>query len=99
DTHRGDLRGRGHHVVHQRLRSRLTLIVVRELFVERAADALRDAAVNLSLDDARIDQGPGIAGDRVVDDRELSRLALDLDDGDVRAVRERRARRGEVVCG
>src|SRR5882762_2675154 len=99
DPHRRDLPGRGHHVFQQRLHPGLALVVVGELLVERAADPLGHAAVDLSLDDAGIVQGTGVAGDAVIDDRDLPRLALDLDDGDVGAAGEGRARRQEVARG
>jgi hypothetical protein len=99
DAERRDLAGRRHDVLQERLHPRLALVVVRELLPERAADTLGHAAVQLSLDDARIDERPGVAGHRVVDDGDLPRLALHLDDGDVRAAGERGARRRKVVSG
>ncbi len=78
--------------------ARLTLLVVYELFVERTAHALGDTAVDLALDDEGIDHPAGVAHDRVIDDRDPSGLAFDLDDRDVDAAGKGGARCREVVC-
>ena len=73
--------------------------IVGQLFVQRSADALRHAANDLALDDQRIDQRSGIAHDGVLEDFDLERVAIDLDDGDVQPAGESRAGRQEVVRG
>ena len=45
-------------VVHQRRIEQLALFVEDELLVERVADAVRDAALDLALDNHRIDHAP-----------------------------------------
>ena len=52
----GDLGDVGHQEVHERRVQQLAGLVVGHPLVERAADALRDAAVDLALDDHRVDQ-------------------------------------------
>ena len=51
--HLGDV---GHEEVHERGVEQLPVLVVLHPLVERAADALRDTAVDLALDDHRVDQ-------------------------------------------
>ena len=86
---------RGDHVVDERAREDLPALVVDRLLVERLRDRLHDAAVHLALDDHRVDHVAAVVDRRVALDRDLARLAVDLDLGDVRAEREREV--GRVV--
>src|SRR3989442_7521097 len=79
------------------LGTRLTVIVVHELFVERTPHPLGDPAMDLPLDDEGIDHTAGVAHDGVVEDLDSSGLALDLDGGDVDAAGKGRPRRRKVV--
>ena len=75
----------------------LTVVVVVRAFVERLGNPLRDAAMELTVDDQRVDDVADIV-DRDVSDRlDLTRIAIDLDHADVRAERERAVRR--IVVG
>ena len=56
---------------------------------ERAADALRDRAVDLSLDDQRVDDAAGILHAHVAPDRDGARREIHLDRRRLRARRER----------
>ena len=65
---------------------------------ERLADALGDAAVELAVDDHRVDLLADVVDRDVADEVDLAGLLVDLDDGDVRPERPR-AVRGVVVGG
>jgi hypothetical protein len=65
---------------------------VDHLLVEGGGDTLDDRAVNLAVDDHRIDRAPTILGDDVAVQRYLTGLAIDLERHDVR----RRGRCPEV---
>ena len=86
--HLGDV---GHQEVHERRVEQLAGLVVGHPLVERAADALRDAAVDLALDDHRVDQVAAVVDDGVLEDRDLGGLRVGLDDHGVHAGGERRA--------
>ena len=87
--HLGDVR---HQEVHERRVEQLPVLVVGHPLVERAADALRDAAVDLALDDHRVDQRAAVVHDAVAQDRDLGGLRVGLDDRRVHAGGERRPR-------
>ena len=94
---RRHLRRVGHQEVHERGVEQLAVLVVGHPLVERAADALRDAAVHLALDDHRVDQRPAVVHDAVAQHVDLGGLRVGLDDRRVHAVGERRPRRRVVV--
>ena len=57
---------------------------------------VRDAAVHLALGDQRVDERPGVVDADEPLQLDAAGLGVDLDDGDVRAERERRDG-GELV--
>ena len=59
---------------------------------QRIADALRDAAKNLAVDDHRIDQPAGILGHHEPLDDHPPRVRIDLDDAGMTGIRERAGR-------
>jgi hypothetical protein len=63
------------------------------MFAEGAADALRDRAVHLPLDDHRIDHAPGVLHADPATDIDDARAGIDLDDRSLRACGERAADR------
>ena len=67
------------------------VVVVDELLVECGADRVRRRAVHLAFDDLRVDADAAVVDGRVVDDVDLARLGVDLDDGavDLQRVRQR----------
>ena len=75
---------RGQRVVHVAAGQRLARLVVADLLEERAADAERDRALDLALDDHRVDQPAAVVA------RSSSRAAARAPDAD----RPRPARRG-----
>ena len=77
DLDRRQFRSTGYEVVGERGGERLALLVVRNLFVERGADALHDAAAHLALDDHRIDHGSAIFRDREVDELDHAGRRID----------------------
>src|SRR5207253_1747340 len=79
-------------VVHQRRREELAVVAVDDAFEQRLADPLRDGAVDLALDDQRVDDGAAVLDEGVASEPDARRLAIDLDDGDVHGGRERRPR-------
>ena len=68
--------------------SGLALRVERQFLIERRADALGDAADDLSVDDHWIDHRSAILDDHIVEDLHDAGLRLDRDYGGVRAVGE-----------
>ena len=81
------------------------MLVVDDLFIERNADPLRYAAVDLALDDERIDQPAAILGDGETIDAHLVGFRVDFQRGDVCGRRGRAEDRivgfggGEFVAG
>ena len=67
--------------IRQRRREDVSGLVVHDLFQQRVADALRDAAHDLAVHDHRIDETAGIFGDDEPLDRHASGVRIDLDDG------------------
>ena len=84
------LGGVGHEEVHERRVEQLPGLVVGHPLVERAADALGDAAVDLALDDHRVDHGAAVVDDAVAQDLDLGGDRVGLDDRRVHAVGEGR---------
>ena len=97
DLDHRQLGGRRHEEVHEAAREQLAVVVVHDPLVERAADALRDASVDLALDDDRVHDDAAVVLDDVPDERELAGGAIDLDDGRVHAAGERRLGRRVVA--
>ncbi len=79
--HRVDARqigGRGHEVVHERASQQLSFGVIGHLLEQRAAHALRHAAVNLTLDDRRIDDLAAVVRDDVPEQPNVAGARIDL---------------------
>ena len=72
-----------HAIVHERAGDELRRIVIDRVLVERLADALRQAAVDLAGDDHRVDDAAEIIARGEVDNRYLSGFGVDFDFGDV----------------
>src|SRR4051794_23177400 len=66
-------------------------IVVRDFLVERGADALRDAALDLAVDHHRVDHGAAVFGHGVVEDFDDAGVGLDGNDDGVSAIGEHAA--------
>ena len=62
DAHSGNFRRARNHVVGERGGERLAQLVIRDLFVERGPYPLRDPALDLAVDDQRIDHCPAVFG-------------------------------------
>ena len=92
DVDRRHLARRRHDVVGECRGEDVAGVVVDDLFQQRIAEPLRDAAVNLAVDDHRVDQAAGILGDEVGLDRHPSGFDVDLDDRDMAGIRERARR-------
>ena len=99
DANGGNFRSARHHVVCKRGRERLPLLVVGNLFIERRADALRDAALHLPVDDHRVDHGAAVLGHHVVEQLGHAALGVDRDDDRVRAIGEDAAGIGRLIAG
>src|SRR5213080_2527386 len=80
DLHGRHLLRRRNVELHEGARERLARRVVRQPLVERAADALRDAAVDLSLHDHRVHDPAAVALHDVLEKAHDAGLDLDLDD-------------------
>jgi hypothetical protein len=79
DAHRGHLGGARQQIVRERGGERLALRVERHFLVERGADALRRAAVNLAVDDHRVHERAAVLDDHVIEDLDLAGLGVDCD--------------------
>ena len=82
-----EIGGPRHRVVHERSGHQLAVVVVDRFFDHRLADALRQAAVDLSFDDQRVDQIAGIVDGDQLQQLRLAGLAIDLEHRDVAAER------------
>ena len=92
DLDRRHLVRRRRQVVGERRGEDVAGVVVDDLFEQRVADALRDAALNLAVDDHRIDQPPGILRHQEFFDPHPAGLGVDLDQRDMAGVGERARR-------
>ena len=70
----------------------LPSLVVAHLLEQRLRRALGDAAVDLALEQHRVEHRAGVVARDVAQVADLAGLGVDLDDGDVAAERERRRR-------
>ena len=93
----GDLRGRRHEVVGERSRCGGCRSRRSGLLPERLRDALHDAAVDLALDDERVDLVAAVVDRDVAQQLDAPGLLVDLDDRDVHAEREREVRAGRTT--
>src|SRR5260370_11934452 len=82
-----------HGVVHERAAHELAAAVVGATLEQRLADALGEAAVDLALDDHRIDDGADVVDAPETDDLHAAGVRIDLELTDMRAVAEGEARR------
>jgi hypothetical protein len=91
----GVLRPR-HAIIHERSGQQLPRgVVERHVLHQRLADAHREPAVNLALEQQRIDDDAGIVDADVTRDLDAAGVGIDLDLADVAAVGEVRTRRRE----
>ena len=82
----------GMRVVGQRRRERVAVVVVDELLPQRLRDPRREPAVHLAVDEQRVEDAAAVVDRDVAHRHDPAGLDVDLDDRDVRAERERRAR-------
>src|SRR5438445_13525806 len=75
----------GNRVVDQARRQRIAVRVVHELFVQGLRGTLRNAAVNLSLDQRRIQDRPAIVDRDMADQPRIAGLDVDLNHRNVAA--------------
>ena len=93
--------GRRHQVLGQRAGLEVAVRVVHGLLEQRLGEALHDSAVDLPVDDQRVDLDAAVVDGDVLEDIDAARLRVDLHDAHVgaerpgevgRVVRERRPR-------
>ena len=94
--HVGHVGRRGEQVVHERGVEQLPFLAVHELLVERIADAVRHAALDLAFHDHWIDHPAAVVHHDVALDFDLRRLRVYLDHHRMHAVRGAPAVRSEV---
>ena len=95
----GTAGGRLHGVIEERPGQQLAGLVVDHRLVERPAQALRGAAVELALDDRGVERPSDVLGDDVVEDRDDAGLAIDPDVDEVGRGQRREDRRdGAALC-
>src|ERR1700730_11603449 len=75
-----DFRHRWHEIVGKRAGQDVAVVVINDLSVERVGDALRDAAVDLPLDDHWVDQAAGVLDDDEPLDLDVASRDVDRDD-------------------
>ena len=75
----------GQVIIHERAIEQLPVLVVGEPLVKRIADAPRHAAVDLPLQDQRIDDLAAIVHIEIFLDPDLQRLGIDFEDHGVDA--------------
>src|SRR6185437_8139476 len=81
----GHLRAGRQEVVQPRAGGQVAVVVVDEVLVQRAAEALRDRTGDLAVDDLRVDGPARVLDAHVLEDAQLPGRAVDLDGGDLRA--------------
>ena len=64
-------------------------LVIDGVLQQRLADALHDAAMQLAVDQHRIDDGAEVVDRGVLHDLDVAGVGIDLDLADVAAVRDR----------
>ena len=67
DAHGRHFGRAGQHIIGERRGERLPVASIGHLLVERGADALRRAAVNLAVDDHRVDERAAVLDDHIVE--------------------------------
>src|SRR6266851_2877050 len=77
-------------VIHERAGEELALRVVERALQHRLADPLHHSAVDLPLDQQRIDDGAKIIDGKIFHHLDMAGLRIDLDLGDMTAVRKGR---------
>ncbi len=79
ETRLGNLGRPRQQIIRKRSRKRLACLVERHLLVERRADALRQPAKNLAVDDHRIDQHATVLDDYVIENLHVAEVGVDCD--------------------
>ena len=82
---RREIVGTRHAIVHERARLELAALVIDRVLVERLADALDQRAMDLALDDQRVDDAAEVVSAGEVDELDRAGLAIDFDLGDIGA--------------
>src|SRR5215472_3347663 len=86
--------GRGRRqVIHQGAGQNLSILIVEDFFIEGAADSLRDASLDLSINYDRIEDGAAILDYHVAKNRHFASLDVDLHLGGMTRVRMSDGRR------
>jgi hypothetical protein len=75
----GHLRRAGHEIVRKRAHEWLPLLVIGNFLVQRRADTLNHAAPHLPFHDHRVDHGPAVFRDAVVEDLDRTGTHVDGD--------------------
>ena len=77
ESERRHIAGAHHRVIHQRAGEHLAVFAEEHLFAQRFAEALRHAAVNLALDDHRVDDYAAVIDQHELLDGRLAGFAID----------------------
>src|SRR4029077_12460787 len=84
ELERKEIVGTRHAIVHERTRLELAaLVVIDRILVECLADALDKRAMDLALDDQRVDDAAEVVGAGEVDKLDRASLAIDFDLGNI----------------
>ena len=75
-------------IVRKRRRQRLTGRIERHFLVQRGADTLGQAAIDLAVHDHRIDQNAAVFNDDVVENLDVAEIGIDGDDRGMRGIAE-----------
>ena len=89
----GDFVCAGQGVIHVGPGQKLAVRIVNRIFEQHLADALGDAAMDLSFDDQRVHDNPEIVDHGITIDADIAGIGIDFDFGDMAAVRKADRRR------
>ena len=81
-------RSAGQQIIREGRGQRLSAVVERHFFIERGADALDRAAVDLPIDNHRIDQHAAVFNHDIVKNFHLADLGIDGNDNRVGGITE-----------
>src|SRR5207237_5479450 len=83
DLDRRYLAGARQQVVHQRPGEELARLVIHQLLIQPAADALRYPPADLAIDDGRIDDAATVVGHHIAQERDPASLDIYFNEGHV----------------
>ena len=96
---RRDIVGPGHRIVHERTGEELSVIAILAVLHEHLSEPLANAAVNLAMNDRRIDDGADIVDGDIAVDGDHSGFRIHFDLADMTSVGKMHVGRDVVAFG